>query len=69
MRKVRLNFDHTNSTGKMFAGQTVELPDEEAEWVIRVTGAIRVDLEQRGKEILEGNNNVRPERPESTLAS
>lgn len=57
MKKVRLVFDHTNETGKRYAGQEVELPDEEAEWVVQVTGAVRLVGELKGRNLVPADED------------
>lgn len=61
MKKIRLVFDHTNETGKKYAGQEVELPDEEAEWVVRVTGAVRLTNELVALTPKKANNDENTE--------
>lgn len=41
MRKIKLAMDHTHAGEKYYAGNDVELPDDVAERVIRLTGATR----------------------------
>ncbi len=57
MKKIRLVFDHTNETGKRYAGQEVELPDEEAEWVVQVTGAVRLAGELKGRNLVPADED------------
>ena len=52
MRKIRLALDHTNRDGKHYAGNVVELNDEEAEWVVNQTGAFRLAAEEKKRESL-----------------
>jgi len=46
MRQIRLRLDHTSGGVKYYAGSTIMLPDEEAEWVVQQTGAFYVAQEE-----------------------
>lgn len=58
MRQVRLSLDHTSNRIKYYAGATVLLPDEEAEWVIRQTGAFRIAQEEATKPVIKVEEDV-----------
>lgn len=41
MRKILLALDHTHNGVKYYAGSVIELPDQEAEFVVNTSGAVR----------------------------
>ncbi len=53
MRKVKLVENHTHEGIQYYPGQTIDLPKEDAEWLLSVTAAERVSVAKSNKEFIE----------------